>query len=480
MSTVGRRLAAYAPLLAPPLVGAYTGDALLTAQNAEPTRVLAALHANASPRRPAPRPSRPVVVVLVDGVGDAFMARAMERGTLRPVSWWRTFDTGLPSLSRPAYHALFTGVPQAVAGVGNNRHRGPARADTMMDRVRDAGGFVAWALEGVSWMHDLAGRSSDEVRWGGAAHDVDALAAMATRNTLVVTHWVTTDDAGHTHGAASVDYAREVDGAMRRASALHDALAQRLGAAGFTLFVGADHGHVARGGHGGPERAVTRTRWVQLGGPTRTHHEGVISASAMAATFTDALAIEAPREALRCAAREAVTSDCAAITRRAEAVEPVFRATVREGRVRAAVLSVAWAVVLLAMAALGGTRVRRALAAMLVVLAGAVGAYVLLGPGFTLSAIGTRGAYIARSLAALTAGALVAWAAVGRRTGARGREVLWASAAVPWAGVAAAGGLAGATVPGPHVALLASTAGMVPTATVLAVLLTRAITKRTG
>ena len=72
---------------------------------------------------------------------------------------------GTPSLSRPVYHVLLTGAPQWVSGICNNSHAGRARADDLAARVREAGGTVGWALEGVPWFHDLFGRP-------GAAHEI--------------------------------------------------------------------------------------------------------------------------------------------------------------------------------------------------------------------------------------------------------------------------------------------------------------------
>src|ERR1019366_6444911 len=92
------------------LLGAFEGSHLMASLNDPIPGVLEALHASAAPPAAHPEPpARRVVVVLIDGLGgDAFDALLRE-GTLGEVAWRVSLDSGVPSRSRPVYHALLTG-----------------------------------------------------------------------------------------------------------------------------------------------------------------------------------------------------------------------------------------------------------------------------------------------------------------------------------------------------------------------------------
>ena len=466
--------------VAPVLVGGATGDALLTRMNdAHPTLVAALARAADAPPAPA-RPVGRLVLVVIDGVGEPYFDREIRAGTLRPVTWSQPVDTGTPSLSRPSYHTLFTGVAQDLAGVGNNRYAGRARADTVMNRVRDAGGTVAWALETVDWMHGLAGLPHEPYLRQYATHDLDAVAALAASHTLTVVHWVTTDEVAHNHGARSARYDREVRTCLTRASQLHDRLAAALGPAGFTLLVGADHGHVARGGHGGPDPDVVHTRWVRLGGPPSVAPPLARQPeTVLAATFTDALGLPPPRAATGCPLPLAgVTSraDCAAITRRRETLDRAL-AEVRSGANHRAALRLTLFTIAIVLCAIRlpneivRSRTIRALTALGAVLAGAAASYALLGPGLTLSAIRTQRAFLVHATLSTMVGALVAWIVAHRITRARTSDTALATVTVPLAALCYVGGSSGEAMLGDVGRLMAPALGLLPGAACAAIAL---------
>src|SRR5580658_3412817 len=130
--------------LAVSLLGAAEGSHLMASLNDPIPGVLEALHAHADPpASQTPAPARRVVVVLIDGLGgDPFEARLRE-GTLGDIPWKVSLDSGVPSRSRPVYHAILTGVPQWAGGIRGNGYA-PGRADGVPDRVRAGGGKVAW------------------------------------------------------------------------------------------------------------------------------------------------------------------------------------------------------------------------------------------------------------------------------------------------------------------------------------------------
>ncbi len=442
-------------------LGGFAGRRLLDSMNDPSPAVLAAVaptgvvtHTGAVRR---------AVVVLVDGADEASFERAMRDGTLAPVAWWHRFDTGTPSLSRPGYHALFTGAPQDVSGVRNNAYTGPARLDTLMDRARDAGATVAWALETVDWMYALAGRPGEAYLRGDDALDVDRVAALSRRHALVVVHWTRSDHAGHDHGAASPEYQRVVRESLARASALH----RRLAGEPVALFVGSDHGHAAVGGHGGPEPEVTRVRWVRLGAGRQEDAPATrVPATAMAATIAHAMGLPPPRSALACGLRatdapalaEGFCREAMARSVRAQAARTPPRWRLRSA-VMTAVLGAAGAI-----ARRHGARARAALVAVAAMALGALVGYALLGGGWTLTAIVTHATFLARTVGAMTLGASAAWAMLNGRVGAHEEDAALAAAIAPAVALAYALGSSGLTLTGEVERLVAPATGLFPVA----------------
>lgn len=462
-------------LVAPVALGGLTGRRLLDSMNDPAPAVLASVAPVGDV--PAARVTRRAIVVLIDGADEASFERATRDGTLAPVAWMQPVDTGTPSLSKPGYHVLFTGAPQDVSGVRNNAYAGRARLDTLMDRVRDAGGSVAWAQETVDWMSALAGRDGDERVTGAEALDVARIAALTRAHELVVVHWTRSDLAGHDHGAASPTYRDVVRRSLARASSLHRLIASE----GMALFVGSDHGHAARGGHGGPEPEVTRVRWVRLGGDRLPEATTRVPATAMAATIAHAMGLPPPRSATACALRAtdrepppaAVCREALDRAARARAAKPPPRVAWRA----AAVLSVL--AVALAVAMRAGARGRRALAASCLLAVGAVAGHAAFGGGWTLTAIVTHVTFLARTTTAMAVGATAAWL-VARKLGAREEDVAWATALPPALALAYALGSSGLTLTGEVERLVAPAAGLFPVAAAIPLLATAAWRARTA
>src|SRR5271165_5066239 len=107
--------------LAVSLLGAFEGSHLMASLNDPAPGLLEALHASADPPPTHPRtPARRVVVVLIDGLGGAAFDALVREGKLGNVAWRASLDSGVPSRSRPVYHAILTGVPQWAAGIRGN------------------------------------------------------------------------------------------------------------------------------------------------------------------------------------------------------------------------------------------------------------------------------------------------------------------------------------------------------------------------
>jgi hypothetical protein len=289
-----------------------------------------------------PRLARRVVLVIVDGLGAdpshlAFLDELRHRGVDAVA------QVPYPTISRPNYVAILTGVPPRDSGVRANRVTAPVALDTAMDRVRAAGLRVATAsdhgmlatlfLRGTPSIRDVRLIEDGDrvappapIAWPfDAARRVDSLAALgpviaelaASDAALVAVLVLDVDRAGHAAGV----------GAEYRAAAAAVDRMLRAALSGVDLgrdavIVTADHGHVARGGHGGPEREVSRVPLVLAGA-------GVVPGAIardprlidVAPTVAALLGVPAPGHAEGRALVELLQLDAAAAARRAAADE---------------------------------------------------------------------------------------------------------------------------------------------------------------
>ncbi len=272
-------------------------EGLLAGANEEPDGA-ARLRALA-PEGPVPAGGpRRLAIVLVDGL-RVDEARALPSWSrLRPHATTGTVRLGLPSLSRPFHHHAFTGVPSDVSGVRTNRFDGRARFDSVMDRVRAAGGRVVIVGEGLDWIRRMHGRPAD-----GGSDAADALDAPLDRAlaqwraaappALLVVHVVDTDTTAHAEGvrsAAHLSALARADAVMARVSAHEDAA--------FALL--SDHGHRDPGGHGGDEPEVIHAP-ILVRAPSVTSGAQVpvpIDPDALAPSLALLLGVARPRAAL--------------------------------------------------------------------------------------------------------------------------------------------------------------------------------------
>ncbi|MBI5514363.1 MAG: alkaline phosphatase family protein [Deltaproteobacteria bacterium] len=409
--------------------------------NAPQPELLAALKARRSPTPASATPPSRVLVVVIDGLGYD-PAGVVDLGGGR--CWTARVDMGTPTLSRPDYHVILTGIPQRAAGIMNNAHQGVARADTLAARVRSQGGRVAWALNGVTWFHDLAGAPRDRLHFSESARAAaeDLLRGWREGASFGVLHLMAVDDAGHERGGASPEYA---DAARRMASVVRDLRARLTDDT--LVFVGADHGHLPRGGHGGPEPAVRFTRWQAFHprcSGRRPRDSGTIPAVDLAPTLARSLGVSAP--ALHLGTARAVEGGSDRRDPGAALREEAYASTLRSLRRRRALLAVGSGLAVLALAVqlgLRGARRSRVLRAALVP-AGAVLGWVLWVPRpLSLSTMGSQNQFVRESLRGMVLGAtLLALLSLRREDSPRGALL---AAVAGWAAVAAAtgGGLGG-------------------------------------
>lgn len=217
-------------------------------------------------------PSRPsLVIVLVDGLG-AEVARRFAGGLGALVEarkgTYAELRCELPSLSRPLYECLFTGLRPVDSGVLDNRHPDPSRNASLFSRAREAGVVTAAAAYG--WIGELYGKTpfdpfvdrfqldveapvrhgiyywEDEYPDNHVLADGEYLRRRFGPGLLLV-HSMGVDLAGHRHGPGS----REYGASVRRVDRLLGVWVPRWMEEGVQVAVTSDHGMGWDGQHGG-------------------------------------------------------------------------------------------------------------------------------------------------------------------------------------------------------------------------------------
>ena len=357
-------------------------------------------------------------MVLIDGLGaEAFGARLRE-GALGDVPWSVSLDSGVPSLSRPVYHEILTGVPQWAAGIRSNAYAS-ARADSVAARVRAGGGKVAWMLETVSWFHELFGAPGDLLVVGRQVTSREAFErAWALLPDLTVLHLTEVDEAGHRYGAESDEYLAASRRAFGIVAAFRAIARGNAGGDDVIWLVGADHGHMPHGGHGGPEARVRRVTWAVFDDGALASDMGAAApppgttAASLAPTIARALGVDAPRESMADglpllpgllgepfqagAARLRAVEAARAAREERFLGSPTSRATLVGGALIVAVATMGW------------FRSKRGIAEIMVSLT-AIAGFLLAGPGLSLSSVRTERWYLVHAVCTLVPVAVAAW-----------------------------------------------------------------------
>ena len=217
--------------------------------------------------RPGPRLSRRVVLVIIDGLalrysyGYSFLDDARRRGIDARAS------SHYPTISRPNYISILTGVEPRYSGVRNNAYVWPVELDSIFDRARAAGLQAGFASDTSTGVPFLLGQDIDDAHYapwpGGFVQAIRLL--VADQYPLVVLLPAAVNVAGHAAGAASDEYRdaiRTVN--LQLATGLAD-----LDLSRDTLIITADHGHTDSGGHGGVEPEVVEVPLILAGAGVR-------------------------------------------------------------------------------------------------------------------------------------------------------------------------------------------------------------------
>jgi len=407
------------------------------------------LAARSLPRpEPVDVPGRTTVVVVdglrLDRVADLDLAP-------RPALSCE-LEAVLPSYSRPAYVTLSIGVEPLLSGVRSNDHEGPAGLASIWDVARRAGLRTELIADGTDWWIDLFPDAFDATHTEGAL-DEDGV-PLPTADVALV-HLVHADDVAHDHGVLDGRYAAALalaGGYLRR---VLDGLGE-----GDTLWITSDHGHIDRGGHGGPEPEVLAVPLLAYGAVAVARDVGPCRGrlSDLPATLAAHLGLPPPPASMGApVAALAVPPE----VRAAIGAQVAELAHLAERRPRpaspwlAALAVLLWALLALAL--------RRALAlpwrpfavATLALPALGVGAWLALEPTLSLSAVWLEGPWVTRmTLIFVAVGAAASAVAHSQLRGADALTGQLLGAALPFAiALGAHGALGAGPTPGdPHAA----------------------------
>ncbi|WP_413206300.1 alkaline phosphatase family protein [Rhodospirillum sp. A1_3_36] len=255
-----------------------------------------------------------VILVLVDGLGFATAVREMgyleglvaqgfaKRWGMRSV---------LPSLSRPAYESVLTGVTPAVHGITSNKVNRLSRVPGVFGEARAAGKVTAAAA--YSWISELYNGPFDPVLDrevvdgpGAIQHgrfyvldpfpdqelywQADLLVRRHQPDFLLI-HPMGCDHMGHEHGGESLEY-------RRAAAESDDALAQLIPSwreAGYRVLVTADHGMCKDGHHGGTDAVVRRVPFYMIDAETGGIAPDEADQLSVAPTVLSLLGVQPPK-----------------------------------------------------------------------------------------------------------------------------------------------------------------------------------------
>ncbi|HEX6738548.1 MAG TPA: alkaline phosphatase family protein [Vicinamibacteria bacterium] len=245
-----------------------------------------------------------VLVVLVDGLTRQASQQMPYLATLRARGADLEGRAGQPSLSLPGRGVILSGAWCEIHGQTTNFDPRPLPVEHLFQLAQVHGRRTALAAGPSS--HRLVApyvtvplvfTREDELPDMAAleaahARRVEAAARLLreAHADLAMVELVITDEAGHGWGAASPQYARAVE----RADAGLRQLTEGIDLSRTVVLVTADHGHVARGGHGGGEPEVLALPVVLAGGPVRAGAHGRCAQVDLAPTLALLLGLPLP------------------------------------------------------------------------------------------------------------------------------------------------------------------------------------------
>ncbi len=220
--------------------------------------------------------SSQVVIVVADGLRLDASQQMTNVNALRAIGADRVMRVGQPSLSLPGWTVIGTGAWQEQHGQTTNFDGHVTPMDSIFLAARRAG--LSTALTGdADWKTQFDGhvdvvmgeagpadphRDVNGVRQQDDAIEADALKLLKENHpNLLLIHFTAPDNAYHGYGVFSPQAQRAVQDVDARLGRL----LQVIDLNKTTIFFTADHGHIDRGGHGGPESVVLNVEFVAAG-----------------------------------------------------------------------------------------------------------------------------------------------------------------------------------------------------------------------
>ena len=220
-----------------------------------------------APSAPSRRLTERVVLIIVDGLRLDASRTMPSLDRLRGLGIDAEATSHYPSLSRPNYVSIITGVPPQWSGVRSNDYDQPVPLDSALRRAREAKLGVTFLSQTAGGPHVMFGPHVDHTAI--VPHEPSLEAALGARlagdDALVAVLIGAVDHAGHADGGASDAYAA----AVARVDAMLARVLQQIDLQRQTVIVVADHGHIDDGGHGGLEPEVMEVPLVLAGAGIR-------------------------------------------------------------------------------------------------------------------------------------------------------------------------------------------------------------------
>ncbi len=217
-----------------------------------------------------------VIIIVADGLRLDASQQMQNVNALRARGADRVIRVGQPSLSLPGWTVIGTGAWQEQHGQTTNFDGHPTPMDSIFLAARRRGlstaltGDQEWSTlykDQVDTIRVEAGpadphRDVDGVRKQDDAIEADALTMLKENNpNLLLIHFTAPDNAYHGYGVSSPQSQRAVQDVDARIGRL----LRVVDLSKSTIFFTADHGHIDRGGHGGPEEVVLNVGFVAAG-----------------------------------------------------------------------------------------------------------------------------------------------------------------------------------------------------------------------
>ena len=247
-----------------------------------------------------------VVIIVADGLRLDESQKMDNLNALRARGADRGMRVGLPSLSLPGWSVIETGAWQEQHGQSTNFNARTLALDSIFLAAKRKG--LATALTGSPGWEVLfkghvdifriepdpkdAHHHLDEVRLQDDAIEADALSLLKSNPNLLLIHFTAPDNAYHGYGVFSPEGQRarqDVDARLGR-------LLQNINLERSTVFFTADHGHIDRGGHGGPDEEVRTVEFVAAGRAIRPGKYGGAQQADIAPTTAVLLGTSLPAD----------------------------------------------------------------------------------------------------------------------------------------------------------------------------------------